>query len=31
VPGVPFSHPLQDWFMVNGEKILKAIQELHSY
>jgi 2-oxoisovalerate dehydrogenase E1 component beta subunit len=31
VPGVPFSHPLQDWFMVNTEKILKAIRELNNY
>ena len=28
VPGVPFSHPLQDWFMPNPEKISIAIREL---
>jgi len=31
VPGVPFSHPLQDWFMPNAEKIAKAIRELAAY
>jgi 2-oxoisovalerate dehydrogenase E1 component beta subunit len=31
VPGVPFSHPLQDWFMPNPEKIAKAIRELAAY
>jgi 2-oxoisovalerate dehydrogenase E1 component beta subunit len=31
VPAVPFSHPLQDWFMPNTEKILAAINELASY
>jgi 2-oxoisovalerate dehydrogenase E1 component beta subunit len=31
VPGVPFSHPLQDWFMVNTEKITAAIRELAKY
>ena len=28
VPAVPFSHPLQEWFMINPEKILAAIREL---
>ncbi len=28
VPGVPFSHPLQDWFMINPDKIAAAIREL---
>ena len=28
VPGVPFSHPLQEWFMPNPEKIANAIREL---
>ncbi len=28
VPEVPFSHPLQDWFMVNPEKIAQAIRDL---
>jgi hypothetical protein len=25
---VPFSHPMQDWYMVNPEKIAQAIREL---
>ncbi len=31
VPAVPFSHPMQDWFMPNAEKILAAILDLASY
>lgn len=31
VPGVPFSHPLQDWYMVNAEKIAAAARSLASY
>jgi 2-oxoisovalerate dehydrogenase E1 component beta subunit len=31
VPAVPFSHPLQDWFMPNTEKIVVAIQDLAKY
>ncbi len=31
VPAVPFSHPLQDWFMVNPQKIAAAIRELAAY
>ncbi len=31
VPGVPYSHPLQDWFMPNPEKISSAIRELARY
>lgn len=31
VPGVPFSHPMQDWFMPNPEKITQAIRELAAY
>jgi 2-oxoisovalerate dehydrogenase E1 component beta subunit len=31
VPAVPFSHPLQDWFMPDPEKIAKAIRELAAY
>ena len=31
VPGVPFSHPLQDWFMPNPEKIPSPIRELARY
>jgi 2-oxoisovalerate dehydrogenase E1 component beta subunit len=31
VPAVPYSHPLQDWFMLNPEKIASAIRELARY
>lgn len=31
VPAVPFSHPLQDWFMINPQKIAAAIRELAAY
>jgi 2-oxoisovalerate dehydrogenase E1 component beta subunit len=31
VPGVPFSHPLQEWFMPNTEKISQAIRDLARY
>jgi len=31
VPAVPFSHPLQDWFMVSPEKIVRAVRELVGY
>jgi len=31
VPAVPFSHPLQDWFMPSVEKITQAIRDLHAY
>jgi len=31
VPAVPFSHPLQDWFMPDAEKIAGAIRELAGY
>jgi 2-oxoisovalerate dehydrogenase E1 component beta subunit len=31
VPAVPFSHPMQDWFMVNADKIADAIRELAKY
>jgi len=31
VPAVPFSHPMQDWFMVNTEKITEAILSLARY
>jgi 2-oxoisovalerate dehydrogenase E1 component beta subunit len=31
VPGVPFSHPMQDWFMVSPEKIADAARELARY
>ena len=31
VPAVPYSHPMQDWFMPSPEKIAKAIRELAAY
>jgi len=31
VPAVPFSHPFQDWFMPNVEKIVVAMRELAAY
>lgn len=31
VPAVPFSHPLQDWFMPSPEKIASAMRELAAY
>jgi len=31
VPGVPFSHPMQDWYMPNPEKIAAAMRELAAY
>ncbi|HNT53415.1 MAG TPA: alpha-ketoacid dehydrogenase subunit beta [Anaerolineaceae bacterium] len=31
VPGVPFSHPLQEWFMPNVEKIAEAIRQLSKW
>jgi 2-oxoisovalerate dehydrogenase E1 component beta subunit len=31
VPAVPFSHPLQDWFMPNAEKIAEAIRSLAAF
>lgn len=31
IPGVPFSHAMQDFFMVNPEKILAAIRKLANY
>ena len=31
VPAVPFSHPFQDWFMPNVEKIASAMRELAAY
>ncbi len=31
VPAVPFSHPLQDWFMPNPEKIAQAIRDLYKW
>lgn len=31
VPAVPFSHPMQDWFMPNTEKIAQAMRDLAAY
>ncbi len=31
VPAVPFSHPMQDWFMPNPDKIAAAMRELAAY
>jgi 2-oxoisovalerate dehydrogenase E1 component beta subunit len=31
VPAVPFSHPLQDWFMPDPDKIAEAMRELAAY
>src|SRR5574340_281509 len=31
VPAVPFSHPLQDWFMPNPEKIAQAMRDLATF
>jgi len=31
VPGVPFSHPVQEAFMINPDKIADAIRELEAY
>lgn len=31
VPAVPFSHPMQEWFMVNPKKIAEAIRDLAAF
>ena len=31
VPGVPYNHVLEDWFMVSPEKIADAIRKLAAY
>lgn len=31
VPAVPYSHPMQEWFMPNPEKIANAIRDLASF
>jgi 2-oxoisovalerate dehydrogenase E1 component beta subunit len=31
VPAVPFSHPMQEWFMINADKIAEAIRELAAF
>lgn len=31
VPAMPYSHPLQDWFMLNPEKIAEAMRQLAAY
>jgi 2-oxoisovalerate dehydrogenase E1 component beta subunit len=31
VPGVPYAHPLEDWFMVNPDRIAEAVRRLVAY
>jgi 2-oxoisovalerate dehydrogenase E1 component subunit beta len=31
VPGVPYNHVLEDWFMVNPERIIDAVRRLAAY
>jgi len=31
VPGVPYNHVLEDWFMLNPAKIADAIRKLAAY
>src|SRR5574340_104353 len=31
VPAVPFSHPMQDWFMPNADKIAQAMRDLATF
>jgi 2-oxoisovalerate dehydrogenase E1 component beta subunit len=31
VPAVPFSHPMQEWFMINPDKIAAAIRDLAAF
>jgi 2-oxoisovalerate dehydrogenase E1 component beta subunit len=31
VPAMPYSHPLQDWFMLDPDKIADAMRELAAY
>jgi 2-oxoisovalerate dehydrogenase E1 component beta subunit len=31
VPGVPYNHVLEDWFMVDAEKIAAGIRALAAY
>jgi 2-oxoisovalerate dehydrogenase E1 component beta subunit len=31
VPGVPYNHALEDWFMVDPEKIAAGIRKLAAY
>jgi 2-oxoisovalerate dehydrogenase E1 component beta subunit len=31
VPAMPYSHPLQDWFMLNPDKIAAAMRQLAKY
>lgn len=31
VPAMPYSHPLQDWFMPDADRITEAIRELAAY
>jgi 2-oxoisovalerate dehydrogenase E1 component beta subunit len=31
VPGVPYNHVLEDWFMLSPEKIADAVRKLAAY
>ncbi len=31
IPAMPYSHPLQDWFMPDSDRIAEAIRELAAY
>jgi 2-oxoisovalerate dehydrogenase E1 component beta subunit len=31
VPAMPYSHPMQEWFMLNPDKIAAAIRDLAGY
>ncbi|MEO8228559.1 MAG: transketolase C-terminal domain-containing protein [Chloroflexota bacterium] len=31
VPGVPYNHVLEDWFMIDPEKIAAGIRKLAAY
>ena len=31
VPGVPYNHKLEDWFMVSPDQIADAIRELAAF
>jgi 2-oxoisovalerate dehydrogenase E1 component beta subunit len=31
IPAMPYSHPLQDWFMPDTDRIAEAIRELAAY
>ena len=31
MPGVPYNHVLEDWFMLSPEKIADAVRKLAAY